>query len=156
MRCTTTLNEVLSNGGSFFWSSKILVVTCRLIWPTLIEMQPSLATLYITWDFRFLSKDDFRVGKQVLILLVVQMIWISRNFFNLLTRSWVIFFLCIENNPRFRLLIVKAFKFLKSCSFWVVCCDLFFCVYFIQHLINNTGGSLSWILIFNFHFFNLM
>ena len=32
---------------------------------------------------------------------------------------------------------------------WWFCCDLFLRDYFIQRLINNTGGPLRWVLIFS-------
>ena len=38
-----------------------------------IDGTPLHVTLYTTWDFRFLSKGVFRVGKQILSFFVVKM-----------------------------------------------------------------------------------
>ena len=90
------------------------------------------------------------MGKQVLSFLFVKMIWISHNFFGLLAKFCVIFPLYWTKNLGFRLPIVKTFSFFKMLFIlgWF-CCDLFLRDYFIQRLINKTGGPLRWVLIFS-------
>ena len=44
---------------------------------------------YTTWDFRSLSKDDFRVGRHDLNFRVVKTTCNSHSFFNLLAKFWV-------------------------------------------------------------------
>ena len=53
---------------------------CMACLPTLMKLHELHATLYNTCDFKFLSKDDFRAGKHI--FLVLQIIWISNSFFS--------------------------------------------------------------------------
>ena len=114
-----------------------------------MELHPLHVTLYTTWDFRFLSKGDFRVGKQVLSFLVVKMIWISHIFFSLLAKFCVIFPLYWTKNLGLGSLFLRILTFKMLFILGWFFCDLFLRYYFIQRLINNTGGPLSWVLIFS-------
>ena len=60
-----------------------------------MELHPLHVTLYAASGFRFLSDDDFRVGKQSVNFLVLTIFWISCNLFNLLAK-FERGFLCIE------------------------------------------------------------
>ena len=114
-----------------------------------MDLHPLHWTLYTIWDFSFLSKDDFKVGKQVLSFLVLKMIWISNNFFNLLVKFWVMFPLYWTKTS------VKALSCWDFYFFWEIvqlfsgfCCSISLSDYFIQRLIINIGGPLNLILIF--------
>ena len=97
-----------------------------------MELHHLHITLYTTWDFRFLSKGDLRVGKQVLSFLDISLRDIS---------------FVLNKKPKFRLPFVKAFNIFKMLFIlgWF-CCDFFLRDYFIHRLINNTGGPLLWVL----------
>ena len=149
MRCTTAFNEVLSHWGKLHLMLEILVVTFRLVWPKKMELHALHVTLYTTWDFRFLSEDGFRVSTQVLSFLVVKVISIPHNFFSLLATFWVLFPLYCTKNLDLGSLLLTLLNFLRCCSFWGVCCDLFPRDYFIQRLVKNTGGPFSRMMIFS-------
>ena len=83
-----------------------------------MELHPLHVTLYTTWDFRFLSKGDFRVGKQVLSFLVVKMIWISQILFSQLAKFCMIFPLYWTKNLGLGSLLLRLLNFLRWCSFW--------------------------------------
>ena len=74
MRCATTFNEVLSHWGI------LLLMLRNSTGNTSAGLANIDGTATITckfiyhMDFRFLSKDDFRVGKHVLSFLVVEKI----------------------------------------------------------------------------------
>ena len=112
-----------------------------------MELHPLHINLYVKWDFKFSSKNDFRVCKQVLSFLVVKMIWISHNFFSLLAKFWVIFPLFCKKILRLGTLLFRLLK-----SLWCFSFGGFFWQFplwlFIQPLVNDTRGTLSWILTF--------
>ena len=71
---------------SFFRCFVILVVTCRLVCPTLMDTHPLHFFSYTTWDFKSLSKDDFRVGSHDLNFRLIKTTCTSNSFFNLLEK----------------------------------------------------------------------
>ena len=83
-----------------------------------MELHPFHVTLYNKWDFRFLSKGDFKVGKRVLSFLVVKMIWSLNNFFSLLAKFCVICPLYWTKNRGLSSLLLRLLTFLRGCSFW--------------------------------------
>ena len=75
-------------GVSSFRCSSILLVRCRTVWPTWMDLHPQHSSLYTNFDSSSLEKEDFREGIQVFIFLVVNIISalvISSTFFLLMS-----------------------------------------------------------------------
>ena len=72
--CTTTFNEVLSHKEIVLLMPQNSSGNMSADLVNVGGTASLTVTFYTTWDFRFLSKDDFRVDKQVLSFLVGKMI----------------------------------------------------------------------------------
>ena len=119
MRCTTTFKEVLSHRGT------LLLMLRKSSGNMLAGLTNIYGTASVTCNFiyhmgfqDFLSKDDFRVGKQFRSFLVVKMIWISLNFFSLLAKFLVMFPLYWTKNLGLGSLLLRFLTFLRCC--WVL------------------------------------
>ena len=81
-----------------------------------MELHQLHVTLYSTWDFRFLSKGDFRVGKQILSFFCCEndlnITQFSQSTCTILRDISSV----LNKKTRFRLPIVKTFSFVTILS----------------------------------------
>ena len=82
-----------------------------------MELHPLRVLLYATGDFKFLSKDDFRVCKQVLNFVHVKMVCLSNIFFSLIAKVWEKFPLFWTKSIGFSSFLLSLLIVLRCCSF---------------------------------------